>query len=202
MLHNLRDARFVVVGCVFIVACGADVVSGTTGGTGSGATGGTGGDGTSTNSSTNVSSSTSGGAAGGSGGFGGSTASVSSGGGAGGAAGAGGAGGDAGATSSSSSGGLSCTTALDCPPSATACMIAACVAGACVTVPAPMSQSCNGTCHCNGFGSCAGPGCITDAICPMSPDPCLLSKCVGCEECAFIPKCKPDQTCTNGVCSP
>lgn len=103
--------------------------------------------------------------------------------------------------SSSSGGGLPCTFDIDCPQPQGPCMTGICIDGVCSVFPAPETAPC-GTCHCDGFGHCAGPSCISDAICPTVDDPCFVSKCVGCEECAVFPRCAPDQTCNQGICSP
>lgn len=81
---------------------------------------------------------------------------------------------------------MPCSADADCPAPPGQCAQVLCQFGECVLVPLPLLTPCNGTCHCDGRGYCAGPGCITDDICPPSPSVCLLSKCVGCEECALV----------------
>jgi hypothetical protein len=129
-------------------------------------------------------------------GAGGSTATSSastggsSTGGAGGATSMGGAAGGATTTATGTGGGttgMPCSSDAECAAPDEQCSTAACVEGFCVVDPASEVTPCNGTCHCDGLGSCAGPGCVSDSVCPPSPNACLLSKCVGCEECALVP---------------
>jgi hypothetical protein len=82
------------------------------------------------------------------------------------------------------------------------CVIPSCNNGVPVLTPAGVATSCNGTCHCDGIGACAGPGCITDAICPQDPVGCFAGKCVGCEECmiVFAPAGKPTALGPKGDC--
>ena len=94
-----------------------------------------------------------------------------------------------GAGSGSGTGGApQCSGPNDVPDDGNPCANDICSEGQIVYAPASVDTLCNDTCHCDGLGQCAGPGCITDSICPPSPSPCLASKCVGCEECALLPE--------------
>lgn len=75
---------------------------------------------------------------------------------------------------------------LDLPMGGGECVIPSCNNGVPALTPAGVNAPCFGTCHCDGNGACAGPGCITDTICPQDPVGCWVGKCYGCEECSLV----------------
>jgi hypothetical protein len=156
--------------CVQALGLDQDYQLGETGGTGAVAgSGGTAGTGASAGSGGVAGMAGPGGAGGAVGGAGGAVGGA--GGAVGGAGGAGGTGGVGGA--------VECVTAVDCPPTINACVIAECLAGVCGTSNAAAGTTCtpDGTVFCDGNGICG--------------------ECNQASDCAMFP---PDDECQTRVC--
>lgn len=77
-----------------------------------------------------------------------------------------------------------CQGDFHCPPPMSECQKAVCVNGVCAVENKPVTATCNGGCHCDGMGSCAFGGCVSDADCP-SLGACAAAKCDACETCTL-----------------
>jgi hypothetical protein len=116
-----------------------------------------------------------------------------------------------------------CSTAAECPASASPCMVAACVDGECMMASATAGTACNdglfctATDACNATGVCVGngnpcPGADGDSNCSetcnetadncSSPDP-SGTVCGACRECSAgscVYQCNPLALCCGDVC--